>query len=174
MEPSPYLLSLDGVLPRRGRALDIAGGAGRHAAWLAARGLDVTLLDISKAGLVHAKARAAATGVSIRTLECDLETQALPRGPWDLILCSYYLQRSLFPEFAQLLAPGGLLVFFHATRSNLERNARPPAAFLLDDGELVGLAGSLEVVRYEVGWFDAGRHEARLIARRPVTGADFR
>ena len=104
--------------------------------------------------------------MSIRTQVCDLETQALPQGPWDLILCSYFLQRSLFAAFPELLAPGGLLVFFHATRSNLERNARPPAAFLLDDGELVGLAGSLEVVRYEEGWFEEGRHEARLVARR--------
>ena len=45
--PSPFLLALDGVLPRRGRALDVAGGSGRNALWLARRGLDVTLADVS-------------------------------------------------------------------------------------------------------------------------------
>ena len=50
-EPSLLLTQLDDILPRRGRALDIAGGAGRHAIWLAQRGLDVTLADISLAGM---------------------------------------------------------------------------------------------------------------------------
>lgn len=33
--PSPFLVGLDDLLPRRGRALDVAGGTGRHALWLA-------------------------------------------------------------------------------------------------------------------------------------------
>ncbi|HEX9052362.1 MAG TPA: methyltransferase domain-containing protein, partial [Anaeromyxobacter sp.] len=56
--PSPFLLSLDDVLPRRGRALDVAGGSGRNALWLARRGLDVTLADVSDVALARA-ARAA-------------------------------------------------------------------------------------------------------------------
>lgn len=36
---------LAGELPERGRVLDIGGGPGRYAAWLAARGLQVSLAD---------------------------------------------------------------------------------------------------------------------------------
>src|SRR5215211_7845992 len=56
--PSPFLLELDGILPRRGRALDVAGGAGRHAIWLARRGLEVTLVDISDVALDIARRQA--------------------------------------------------------------------------------------------------------------------
>jgi tellurite methyltransferase len=49
--PSPFLVGLDALLPRTGRALDVAGGPGRHALWLARRGLDVTLADVSDVAL---------------------------------------------------------------------------------------------------------------------------
>src|SRR5688572_2866920 len=42
-EPSAFIMSLDDVLPKSGRALDLAGGRGRHAIWLARRGMDVTV-----------------------------------------------------------------------------------------------------------------------------------
>ena len=42
-EPAEFLVSLVDQLPATGRALDVAGGTGRNAIWLAQRGLDVTL-----------------------------------------------------------------------------------------------------------------------------------
>lgn len=165
--PSPVLTALDDLLPRRGRALDVAGGAGRHALWLARRGLDVTLADISEAGLAVASAAAAREALPLRPLALDLETDPLPAGPWDLILNFYFLERRLFPAYAAALAPGGLLVVIHPTRTNLLRHAHPSARFLLDDGELPGLIGdALTLVRAEEGWLDDGCHEARLVARR--------
>jgi tellurite methyltransferase len=169
--PASFLTSLDALLPRQGRALDVAGGAGRHALWLAARGLDVTLVDISAAGLALAHADAAASGRTLTTVAADLEHEPLPPGPFVLVLSCYYLRRELFAAFPALLAPGGLLVYVQPTRANLQRHAHPSAAFLLEDGELPGLARGLTVVRYEEGWFgEAGaepRHEARLVARKP-------
>ncbi len=157
-EPSPFVLSLDAILPRRGRALDVAGGAGRHAMWLARRGLEVTLVDISPVALAMAE--------GVTTVAADLEHEPLPAGPWDVILCFHYLDRRLFEAWPRLLAPGGLLVFVQATRSNLQKHEHPPARFLLEDGELARLVQGLEVVRLEEGWLDEGRHEARLVARR--------
>ena len=57
-EPSAVLRSLEKLLPRCGRALDVAGGAGRNAIWLAKRGLDVTIADVSPRGLALACERA--------------------------------------------------------------------------------------------------------------------
>jgi SAM-dependent methyltransferase len=165
-EPSPFLTSLTEI-PPRGRALDVAGGAGRHAIWLARRGLAVTIVDVSPVGLDLARAAAAAAGVRIETRVLDLEEEGLPPGPWDVIACFYFLSRPLFAELPGALAPGGLLVCALATRSNLERHPRPGPRFLLEDGELPGLARGLEIVRYDEGWFE-GRHEARLVARRPA------
>ncbi|MDH3717764.1 MAG: class I SAM-dependent methyltransferase [Planctomycetota bacterium] len=165
-QPSLLLDQLDHILPRSGKALDVAGGAGRHAIWLAGRGLDVTLADISQAGLDIARARAAAEGVNIETLQIDLEFSPFPAGPWDLIVAIHYLYRPLFEIFPAALAPGGLLVCSQPTLSNLQRHPKPPARFLLQDGELPHLVRDLEVVHYQEGWLAEGRHEALLAARR--------
>lgn len=169
-DPDPFLLAVADALPTRGRALDVAGGSGRHAVWLAQRGLEVTLADVSRVGLSIAQERAAAEGLSVATRCLDLESAALADelpGPWDLIVEFYYLQRDLFPVFPQLLSPGGLLVFAQPTRTNLDRNPRPGPDYVLEDGELAGLVEGLEVLRLEEGWSAAGRHEARLLARKP-------
>ena len=77
-EPSAFLLSLDELLPRTGRALDVAGGAGRNAVWLAQRGLAVTLVDISSEALTLARAQASRAGVALEACESDLESEPLP------------------------------------------------------------------------------------------------
>jgi len=169
--PHPFLLELDPMLPGSGRALDVAGGAGRNAIWLARRGLDVTLADISDVARVLAGARAAELGVALRTLAVDLDSDPLPTGPWDLVVSFNYLWRLLFQWSARHLANGGVFVYVQPTMRNLERNAHPSARYLLADGELPSLLDPcLEILRYREGWFD-GRHEARLCARRRPRGA---
>jgi SAM-dependent methyltransferase len=165
-EPSPFLAALGDLLPRRGRALDVAGGSGRNALWLARRGLAVTLADVSDVALALASAAAGAEGLALATVRVDLEEAPLPAGPWDLVLCTYFLHRALFAAFPAALAPGGVLVVAHATRRNLERHARPGPAHVLEDGELPRLVTGLEVLRYDEGWLESGRHEARIVARR--------
>lgn len=170
-EPSPFVTGCEPLLPRRGRALDVGGGAGRHALWLARRGLEVTLADVSDVALGRAQAAAVAAGLRLTALHADLEAGPFPPGPWDLVLCTYFLHRPLFPAIRAALRPGGLLVFAHATRRNLERHPRPGASHLLEDGELPSLLAGLEILRIEEGWLEAGRHEARAVARKPVAGS---
>ena len=157
-DPSPILVALDDLLPRRGCALDVAGGAGRNACWLARRGLDVTIADVSPAGLERARAAAAAAGVTLWLVETDLETDPLPGGPYGLIVSIDFLCRALFAAFPAALAPGGLLVYSQATRTNLERHPHPGARFLLDGGELRSLVGGLEVLSYAERWFGDREH----------------
>jgi len=164
--PSPFLTSLAPLLPRRGRALDVAGGTGRHALWLARRGLETTLADVSDVALEKAAAAARREGLTLATLAIDLQATPLPPGPWDVIVCRYFLHRPLFAGFPAALAPGGWLVVTHATHSNLQRHDRPGPEYLLDDGELPALIRGLTVIRSEEGWVESGRHEARLVARK--------
>ena len=166
-EPSSFLASLDGMLPRRGRALDVAGGSGRNALWLARRGLTVTLADVSDVALSTAARHAEALALPLETALVDVETSPLPAGPWDVILCFEFLHRPLFAPFARALAPGGWLVVCHPTSSNLQRHPHPTARYLLGDGELPTLVAGLDVASYEEGWSETGRHEARLVARAP-------
>lgn len=167
LEPSGFLRSIADQLPRVGRALDVAGGPGHDALWLARRGLDVTLVDISDVALAHAASAAREAGLPLRQERVDVEGEPLPSGPYALVVCLNFLWRPLFAAFPEVLAPGGLLVFAQPTRSNLQRNPHPSARFLLEDGELPRLLRGLEIISYTEGWTDEGRHEARLLAVRP-------
>jgi tellurite methyltransferase len=172
--PSDFVASLEDLLPSTGRALDVAGGAGADAVLLAERGLAVTVLDVSDEALRLARDRAAAHGVTLATVRLDLEAEPPPQGPWDVILVRHYLQRPLLPRLADLLAPGGLLCVCIATRHNLVRHPSPSARFLLEPGELPDLVPGLAIVRWDEDWTDDGpdgRHEARLVARVPDSGA---
>ncbi len=165
--PAPFLLEVADELPRRGAGLDLAGGAGRNALWLARRGLQVTLCDVSRVALALAASEAEAQGLALVTDRRDLEVDPPPQGPWELILVHDYLNRDLFARFPDLLASEGLLVYVQPTKRNLERHTHPSARFLLEEGELGRLARSLDVLRLEEGWTSSGRHEARLLARKP-------
>ncbi|MDH3683062.1 MAG: class I SAM-dependent methyltransferase [Acidimicrobiia bacterium] len=154
------------LFPRSGLALDVAGGPGQAAVILAARGLDVTVCDVSDVALRMAAERAERSKVSITTIETDLTSDPLPNGPWDLITCFNYLDRKLFPAMIEQLAPHGQLAVTLVTRSNLERNEHPTERFLLDDGELPSLLGDLAIEYYDEGWKLDGRHCAEALARR--------
>jgi tellurite methyltransferase len=165
-EPSAVLVGLDRYLPHAGRALDVAGGSGRHGIWLAERGLDVTIADVSAVGLAVARERAAAAGVQLATLETDLEAGHFPPGPWDLIVSVCYLWRPVYAAFPRELAPGGILAVVQPTVRNLQRHDKPPAGFLLEEGELPKLVPGLEVLHYVEGWLADDRHDAVIVARR--------
>jgi len=164
--PDPFVQGLDALLPRTGRALDLAAGRGRYAVWLAERGLDVTAVDVSPIGLERAAAHAADHGVSIATVVRDLEEEGAPEGPWDVITCVGFLHRPLYRALPGLLAPGGWLIIVQGTRRNLERHQHPSARYLLEQVELPSLLDDVEVVRHVEGWTTAGRHHARIAARR--------
>lgn len=165
-EPSEVLVELAAYLPAGGRLLELAGGAGRHALWFAARGFDVTLADISAVARQLARERAEQQGLPLQTLDIDLEESPLPAGPWDVVFSHHYLWRPLFAAVPSCLADEGRLVVIQPTVRNLERHLRPPRPFLLEPGELAQLASPLVVEYYAEGWNVTGRHEAVLVARR--------
>lgn len=172
-QPSPVLLALAQWLPKQGRALDIAGGCGRHAIWLAQRGLDVTLADISAVGLQVARERAAAAGTAIQTAEIDLAEAGLPAGPWDLITSICYLWQPTPELLRNLLAPAGVFVMIQPTTTNLERHAKPPRDFLLEPGELPSRFTPSECAKMRLRlchaaecWAADGLHDAVIVVRR--------
>ncbi len=172
-QPDSALLGMEHWLPSSGRALDVAGGAGADALWLAGRGLAVTMVDVSEVALGLAVQRAAERGVDVNIVQADLTREPLPPGPWELVLCNHYLQRDLLPAVGQALGVGGCLAWIHPTVRNLERHARPSRRFLLDPGEAPQLveAAGLEIVWQEHAWVgpeQRAQHLARVVARRPT------
>jgi SAM-dependent methyltransferase len=164
-DPSRWLVDNSRLLPPPGTAIDIAGGTGRNALWLAQRGWKVTLVDVSDVALNLATDRARKVDVSLVTGLIDLSTDPLPAGPWNLVLLFHYLDRDLFSQIESALEPGGMLIGSLATVTNLERNDRPPRQYLLGNGELPSLLSEFEMLDYNEVWND-DRHDARFVAQR--------
>jgi SAM-dependent methyltransferase len=169
--PAAFLTEHNHLLPSQGRALDLAGGAGRHAVWLAQAGLTVTLVDVSDVALDRAGHRLDAAGLAdhVRLVRLDAEAD-LDLAPFDVVVIYHYLDRARRDAFADLVAPGGLLLAAQPTTTNLERHPSPSARFLVAPGELATWATGrgLDLVVSREGWNADGRHEAELIARRPA------
>lgn len=92
-----------------GRALDLACGAGRNAAYLSSNGWDVVAIDGASEAIRLVRER----DPLINALELDLETGApLPfeDETFDLVAILFYLHRPLFAEARRVLRRGGLLV----------------------------------------------------------------
>jgi SAM-dependent methyltransferase len=147
VNPSPWVSRWAHLIAADGNVLDIACGSGRHARYLASRGLRVCAVDRDSVALDSLKA---VDGIT--TLTADLEN-----APWPLagrkfegLIVTNYLHRPLFPSIFGALAPTGLLVYETFAVGN-ERFGRPSNPdFLLRPGELLDLVqGRLRVIAYE-------------------------
>ncbi|MEQ1756787.1 MAG: methyltransferase domain-containing protein [Vicinamibacterales bacterium] len=165
-EPATWLTDHATLLPHSGTALDLACGRGRHALWLARRGLSVTAIDRDHDALGQIEDTAASLGLTISTLAVDLEAEAasLGRAHYDVIVCVHYLHRALFPAIIEALRPAGVLVYETFTRSQATLGRPRNPAFLLEEGELEQLVAPLDIVASREGLFD-GRHLASVVAR---------
>ncbi len=165
----PYFGEIAEQLPGHGRALDIAGGSGRNALFLAERGLETTLVDIAPSALKLAQDSAAATGLTLATVAADLDDTPLPDGPFELIVCSWFLlDPTLWQQIQYRLADQGTMVYVQPTTINLQRHSHPGRRFLLEPGSLANTiaAAGLTIVSLQEGWDSAGHHTARLLARK--------
>jgi SAM-dependent methyltransferase len=135
--PSIPLLMYLGRLSR-GRALDLAGGAGENAAILALAGWTVTLLELSEVALAKARLRARELRADVQFLQADALHLPL-RGPFETIVVARFLERSIAGELVTLLAPGGTL-FLQQPMAGIRE------AFCVKPGELSRLFAPLEGV----------------------------
>lgn len=164
--PSAFLVETAERLPVSGRALDIACGRGRNAAWLATRGLCVDAIDVSTIGLAKARSLAARRGVAdrVRTIERDL-TQGLPPldGPYEVVMCLHYRDPALWPALPALVAPSGVLLVETLARDATNLDLNPD--HLSERDELLAAATGLSILFH--GRAAAGKRATdRLLARR--------
>ena len=114
VEPNRFVVETAGDL-EPGTLLDLGCGQGRNAVWLAARGFDVTGLDLSPVAVEQAKALAAEVGVDVEFDVADV-TRWRPHGrTWDYVLLSYVQlppadRERVHAAALEALAPGGRVV----------------------------------------------------------------
>jgi tellurite methyltransferase len=135
------------TFPNGGCALDFAGGAGRHTVWLAQQGWDVTLIDISEAGVELTRQKAGPLAPHIHCVVDDLTQFRAAQTQFDVVMGFYYLDRMIFPEIVRSLRPGGLLLYKTYTIEQLQFERGPKdATRLLEKGELPRLVSGLRVL----------------------------
>lgn len=172
--PAEWLIEngeLIAALPEGARALDVACGGGRNAMHLARMGMRVDAVDVSDHAIDTLSEAALAEDLSITARRIDLEREALPAGPYDLIVVINYLQRELFGEIKRALAPGGLLLA-ETDVSGEGVPARISERFTLEPGEMHAACAGLEILASAEGWAERGsgqRHVASIAARAPVS-----
>lgn len=177
-EPSPFLVRSLPLLPAGGRCLDLGGGQGRNAVFLAKHGWEVFLVDAAFAAVARARAWARAENVRLRAAVADLTEGglALPKASFDLILIVNFHEREAVTGAARSLRSGGALLVEGFAQEQLGRGSGGPQdpTVLWNANELLSLAGALRVVWYEdrlTTEDDNPRHRGakwvvRLIARR--------
>lgn len=169
LEPDPFLVNayaefIEPLFPKPGKALDFAGGVGRHAVWLAERGWQVNLLDISEVGVDKAKKNAGALARKIKFEVRDLQ-QFEAAESYGLVLVFFYLQREMFSELIKSLNPGGLLIYKTYTQLQKTFGGGPSHPMhLLKPNELLRAFQGIEVLYYHETV--AQRGVAELIGRK--------
>ena len=124
--------------------LDFGGGPGRYSLFLAERGCDVTLADLSSGNVAFAEKMAAEKQVSLKTLCLDARMPgALSGATFDHILLMgplYHLpqeedRRRVVQNCVEMLKPGGILFasFISSYASAWDYYSRYPERILLDE-----------------------------------------
>ena len=159
-DPDPFVMDahrdyLVPLLADGSSGLDLAGGAGHHAIWLAQQGWRMTLADFSDAALAMAKAHAMEAEVALEMLSGN----ALDRVPkliqqnrtFGFVLVLFFLDRSLLSLLPQLLQPEGLLLYRTYTVDNVRlgnpRGPRNPE-YLAQPQELLKAYSGMHILHY--------------------------
>jgi 2-polyprenyl-3-methyl-5-hydroxy-6-metoxy-1,4-benzoquinol methylase len=140
-------------------------GEGRNGVYLATQGFDVLGLDISPIGLNKAQQLAEHNNVAIQTRLVDLENYQLEKNSYDLIICTYYMQRDLFDQIKGSLKPGGM-VLIETFNTDYLKYSSFPKKYLLKHNELLEIFKDFKVIRYQA--YDDGKEAfSSIIAQKP-------
>lgn len=142
------------LLPATGEALDLACGRGASALQLARAGLRVTAWDLSSVAIGRLSRGAQEQGVPVVAEVRDVIANPPPADRFDIILVSYFLERSLAPALMAALRPGGLLFYQTFSRIAVSNDGPSNPTYRLGDNELLQLFRPLNLRLY--------REEGRL------------
>lgn len=153
-KPDPFFISayesfVGPHFPSAGVALDLAGGLGRHALWLAGRGWQVTVVDVSDVAIANLREAAGALDTDIELWVGDAADYKFERKRFDLIVLFYHLDRSLFPKIVLALKPGGLLICKMSLRWDHSVKSTADSGNLLYRNQMPSLVPELQVLHFQ-------------------------
>lgn len=160
------------LLPATGEALDLACGLGGNALRLAEHGLRTAAWDLSSVAIDKLEHWAIERGLAIDTAVRDVIAEPPAQASFDVIVVSWFLDRSLAPALIDALRPGGLLFYQTFTAARVEAIGPDNPDFLLGEGELLTLFRPLRVRVYReegrIGDIERGFRNAALLVAEKV------
>src|ERR1700676_4671337 len=114
-KPDPFFVSafeefVVDQFPNGGTALDLAGGIGRHALWLAKRNWTVTVVDISGVAIRKLDQKARQLGLELDLSALDAKEYLFKPAYFDLIVMFYHFDRDICPKVLSTLKTAGILI----------------------------------------------------------------
>ncbi len=102
-KPDPFFLSafdqfVAEPFPNGGTALDLGGGIGRHALWLAKRNWQVTVVDISEVAIRKLGQKARQFDLTLDLFALDAREYQFKPACFDLIVMFYHFDRTICPS----------------------------------------------------------------------------
>ena len=154
------------AFPRHRPVIDIAMGQGRDAVFLARAGLRVFGLESSIEAIGLARQAAREETAEINVILGDARALPFKGGMAGAVLVFYFLERRIFGDLVELLAPGGVLLYETFLKRQTTTGAGGPRNpdYLLDDAELYERLRYLELLYYEEGIVGSGERR-RAVAR---------
>lgn len=160
------------LLPRHGRALELACGLGANALLLSAHGLETHAWDISPVAIDRLNTLARARDLPVHSKAHDVLQSPPEPESFDVIVVSYFLDRALIPHMINALRPNGLLFYQTFTRTRVSDAGPKNEDFRLAENEFLGLFAGMRIVVFReegrIGDLGRGlRDEAYIIAQKP-------
>jgi SAM-dependent methyltransferase len=156
-EPDPFFIwayerFVTPSLPKPGVvgvALDLAGGLGRHALWLASRSWQVTVVELSDVAIGKLSQAALELNVNVDLFTGDAAEYKFEPARFDLIVLFYHLDRSLFSKIVSALKPGGMLICKMSIRWDSGESLTTASTNPLQRNELPSLVPELDVLHHQ-------------------------
>lgn len=153
-KPDPFYLSsfdqfVANSFPSGGTALDLAGGIGRHALWLAKRNWQVTVVDISEVAIRKLDQKARQLDLTLDLFALDAKEYQFKPAHFDLIVMFYHFDRDICPRVLSTLKAGGFLICKSSLSWDCYVGADPASIRPLGRSEILSMLPGLRVMHHQ-------------------------
>lgn len=168
--PAEVLLNNQHLLPKSGKALDLACGLGANALCLAENHLTTSAWDISLSALEILALRAKSRNLKITVENRDVSASPPEVDSFDVIVVSRFLDRDLIIPIKNAIKSNGLVFYQTFTKEKVKQSGPRNPDYLLDENELLHLFKDWKILLYReeglTGNTNLGfRNQAMLVAQ---------
>jgi SAM-dependent methyltransferase len=153
-KPDPFFVSafnqfVADQFPNGGTVLDLAGGIGRHALWLAKKDWQVTVVDISEVAIQKLDEKARQLDLALSLFALDASEYPFETTSFDLIVMFYHFDREIRQRVFSALKPGGFLICKSSLSWGTHAGTDPTSTKPLAKSEILSMFPELRAIYHQ-------------------------